>query len=47
MVKAMDLHPMNLGSTPAGGDRKGIQPKMLPFTIKSPAYLGKHIKALE
>jgi len=20
---------------------------MLPFTIKSPAYLGKHIKALE
>ena len=42
-----DLYPANLGSTLAGTGDIHIWPKLLPCATKSPAYLGRHVRASE
>ena len=52
VVKVMDLHPANLGSTPASAymsywcQQKGVWPKLVSCANRSPTYISRHIKPL-
>ena len=55
MVKAADMHPANLGSSPAGMIQyeslveagRASSPNCSRAPIRNPTYIGSHVRALE